>query len=185
MLPMLPSVVVVSAPAPAVLEVLPVGYGVELDVADAGVLDDDAAGVLPPLVPDADVLPMLPSAIVASAPAVLEVLPVGYGVELDVVGAGVLDDDAAGVLPPVVPDADVLPMLPSAVVAAAPSPAGYGVELDVVSSSPPDDDVSLLVVGVLFTAHFCWSVMIYPTCFWFRIMSCWHQPFLSCISYRV
>jgi hypothetical protein len=127
---------------------------------------------------------MLPSAVVASAP-VLEVLPVGYGVELDVVGAGVLDDDAAGVLPPLVPDADVLPMLPSAVVAAAPFPAGYGVELDVVGSSPPDDDVSLLVVGVLFTAHFCWSVMIYPTCFWFRIMSCWHQPFLSCISYRV
>jgi hypothetical protein len=108
------------------------------------------------------------------------VLPVGYGVEVDV----------AGVVPPLVPDADVLPMLPSAVVASAPAvlevlPVGYGVELDVVSSSPPDDDVSFLVVGVLFTAHFCWSVMIYPTCFWFRIMSCWHQPFLSCISYRV
>jgi hypothetical protein len=56
-----------------------VGYGVELDVVSAAVLDDDAAGVLPPLVPDADVLPMLPSPVVVSAPApaVLEVLPVG------------------------------------------------------------------------------------------------------------
>jgi hypothetical protein len=56
-----------------------VGYGVELDVVSAAVLDDDAAGVLPLLVPDADVLPMLPSPVVVSAPApaVLEVLPVG------------------------------------------------------------------------------------------------------------
>ena len=75
--PLLPSAVVES-----------LGCGVELDVVGAGVLDDDAAGVLP-------------SAVVVSGPApgVLEVLPAGYGVELDVVGAGVLDDDAAGVLP--------------------------------------------------------------------------------------
>jgi hypothetical protein len=129
--PMLPSAVVVSAPAPALPEVLPVAYGVELDVVGTGVLDDDAAGELSPLVPDAFVLPMLPSAVVVSAPAVLEVLPVAYGVELDVVGAGVLDDDAAGVLPPLVPDADVLPILLSAVVVSAPAvldvlPVGYG-----------------------------------------------------------
>jgi hypothetical protein len=118
---MLPSVVVVSTPAPAVLEMLPVGYGVELDVVSASVLDDDAAGVLPPLVPDADVLPMLPPAVVVSAPApaVLEVLAIGHGVELDAVSAGELDDDAAGVLPPLVPDADVLPILSSTVVVSA------------------------------------------------------------------
>jgi len=81
-----------------VLEALPIGYGVDVG---AGVLDDndDAAGVLPPLVAeaDADVSPTLPSAVVDSAPAVLEALPIGYGVD---VGAGVLDDndDAAGVL---------------------------------------------------------------------------------------
>jgi len=77
------------------------GSGVEVAmtgvVAIGGVVDggDDVAGVLPPLVPDADVLPMLPSAVVVSAPApaVLEVLPVGYGVELDDVGAGVLEED--------------------------------------------------------------------------------------------
>jgi hypothetical protein len=93
-LPMMPSAVTLS-PDPAVLEVLPDEYGVELDVVGAGVLDDDAAGVLPPLVPDADVLPMLPSAVVVSAPTpdMLEVLPVGYGVELDDVGAGVLEED--------------------------------------------------------------------------------------------
>ena len=82
----------------------------------------DGAGVLD----DTDVLPILPSAVVVSAPASagLELLPVGYGVELDVVGAGVLDDDATGVLPPIVPDADVLPKLPSAVVVSAPASAG-------------------------------------------------------------
>ena len=55
--------IVVSDPAPAVLELLPDEYGVELHVVGAGVLDDDAAGVLPPLVPDADVLEVLPSAV--------------------------------------------------------------------------------------------------------------------------
>ena len=82
----------------AALDVANIGYGVDVG---AGVLDDndDAAGVLPPLVAGADagadVSPTVPSAVVDSAPAVLEALPIGYGVD---VGAGVLDDndDAAG-----------------------------------------------------------------------------------------
>ena len=64
-----------DADAPSVLDELP------------GMLDADAADVLPSL-------PMLPSA----ASSVLGVLPIGYGVESDVVGAGVLDVDSAGVL---------------------------------------------------------------------------------------
>jgi hypothetical protein len=99
----LPSLPMLPSAASSVLGVLPIGYGVESDVVGAGVLDADAAGVLPslvlpPLVSDAAVLPMLISAVVISAPApaVLDVLSVGYGV--DVVGAGVLDVDSAGVL---------------------------------------------------------------------------------------
>ena len=72
-LPIMPSAVFVSSPAPDVLDVLPIGYGVESDAVGAGVLD------------------------AAPAPAVLDVLSVGYGVKPDV-GAGVLDVDAAGVL---------------------------------------------------------------------------------------
>ena len=138
------------------LDELPVGYEVEPDVAGiTGVLDADAAGVLPSL-------PMLPSAVVVSSPAssVLGVLPIGYGVESDVVGAGV-DADAAGVLPslvlpPLVSDAAVLPMLISAVVISAPAPAvldvlsvGYGV--DVVGAGVLDVDsagvLEVLLVG--------------------------------------
>ena len=87
---MLPSAVVVSVPAPAVLEVLPVRHGVEIDVVSAGVLDDDAAGVLPSLVPDADVLPMLHSAVIVSAvladvaKVVVELIGSDVGVEAGV-----------------------------------------------------------------------------------------------------
>jgi hypothetical protein len=138
--------VVVSAPAPAVLELLPNEHGVELHVVGAGVLDDDAAGVLPPPVPDADVLPILPSTVVVSAPApaMLEMPPYEYGVELHVVGAGVLDDDAAGVLPPPVPGADVLPILPSAIVVSAPAPAMVD---NVVEGVPVDKEEENTVVG--------------------------------------
>ena len=68
----------------------------------AGVLDDDAAGVLVPLVAEAadDVPPTLPSAVVVdSAPAVLEELFIGYGVD---VGTGVVDDDEAALAAAVV-----------------------------------------------------------------------------------
>ena len=63
--------------------------------------------MLPPLVPDADVLPILPSAVVVSAPApaVLELLAVvdldvmvevrGAVVALNIVGAGVVLEVAA------------------------------------------------------------------------------------------
>ena len=88
--------VVVSAPAPAVLELLPDEYGIELHVVGAGVLDDDAAGVLPPLVPGADVLPILPSAVVVSAPAPAMVADVvkGVSVEKEEENTVVVEDEA-------------------------------------------------------------------------------------------
>jgi len=88
--------VVVSAPAPAVLELLPDEYGIELHVVGAGVLDDDAAGVLPPLVPGADVLPILPSAVVVSAPAPAMVDDVvkGVSVEKEEENTVVVEDEA-------------------------------------------------------------------------------------------